>query len=104
MIALSKRSAICPPRPDRKKNGPMKTAAVRVISTARFSTPGANRIRNTSAFFKKLSLNAEKNWHQNKGAKRRDVIRWSDMVVIPLGRSKSNGSWNQNCEYFTQAG
>jgi hypothetical protein len=33
-----------------------------------------------------LSLNAEKNWHQNKGAKRRDVIRLSDIVVIPLGR------------------
>src|SRR5882724_4811824 len=79
MIALSKRSAICPPRPDRKKNGPMNTAAVSVISTARFSTPGANRIRNTSAFSRKLSLNAEKNWHQNKGAKRRDVIRWSDI-------------------------
>ena len=34
-----------------------------------------NRIRNTSAFFRKLSLNAEKNWHQNSGAKRREVIR-----------------------------
>jgi hypothetical protein len=43
------------------------------------SYPALNRIRNTSAFFKKLSLNAEKNWHQNKGAKRRDVIKWSDM-------------------------
>ena len=73
--ALSKRSAICPPRPDRKKKGAMNTAAVSVMSAARFSTPGANRIRKTNAFFRKLSLNAEKNWHQNKGAKRRDIIR-----------------------------
>src|SRR5689334_7681565 len=29
-------------------------------------------IRNARAFFRKLSLNTEKNWHQNKGAKRRD--------------------------------
>jgi hypothetical protein len=64
----------------------MKTPAVSVMSAPRFSTPGANRIRNTSAFFRKLSLNAEKNWHQNKGAKRRDVIRLSDIVVIPLGQ------------------
>src|SRR3954454_22438782 len=85
-IDLSKRSASCPPKPERKKKGPMKMAAVSVISASRLPTPGANRIRNTSAFFRKLSLNAEKNWHQNKGAKRRDVIRLSDML-IPLGRN-----------------
>ncbi len=78
-IDLSKRSAICPPRPERKKNGPMNTAAVSVIRISRFSTPGANRMRNTSAFFRKLSLNAEKNWHQNNGAKRRDSIRELDI-------------------------
>src|ERR1043166_8096821 len=78
-IDLSKRSAICPPRPARKKNGPMNTAAVSVISASRLVTPGANRIRNTSAFLRKLSLNAEKNWHQNSGAKRRDVIRELDI-------------------------
>jgi hypothetical protein len=33
-----------------------------------------------------LSLNAEKNWVQNSGAKRRDVIRLSDIEVIPLSR------------------
>ncbi len=27
----------------------------------------------------KLSLNAEKNWHQNSGAKRREVIRERNM-------------------------
>jgi hypothetical protein len=31
-------------------------------------------------------LNAEKNWVQNSGAKRRDVIRLSDIEVIPLSR------------------
>src|SRR3954469_18381988 len=78
---LSKRSAICPPSPERKKNGPMNTAAVSVTSefAVLSSYPALNRIRKTSAFFRKLSLNAEKNWHQNKGAKRRDVIRLSDI-------------------------
>ena len=58
----------------------MNTAAVSVISASRcLATPGANRIRKTSAFFRKLSLNAEKNWHQNSGAKRRDVIRELDI-------------------------
>ena len=32
-------------------------------------------MRKTSAVLRKLSLNAEKNWHQNSGAKRRVVIR-----------------------------
>ncbi|MNC96209.1 hypothetical protein D3C83_135180 [compost metagenome] len=68
----------------------MNTAAVSVISTSRLPTAGENRIRNTSASLRKLSLNAEKNWHQNSGAKRRDVISELDMV-IPLGR-KSSGS------------
>ena len=40
--------------------------------------PILNRIRNTSAFLRKLSLNAEKNWHQNSGAKRRDSSRGLD--------------------------
>src|ERR1041384_3199601 len=59
----------------------MKTAAVSVTSEFAVpeSYPALNRIRNTSAFFRKLSLNAEKNWHQNSGAKRRDVIRESDI-------------------------
>src|SRR3954467_14310721 len=78
-IDLSKRSASCPPRPERKKNGPMNTAAVSVISASRFPTPGANRIRKTSAFLRKLSLNAEKNWHQNSGAKRRVASKDDDM-------------------------
>ena len=36
-----------------------------------------NRIVITSAFFRKLSPKAEKNWHQNKGAKRRERRRLS---------------------------
>src|SRR5215211_2228265 len=49
----------------------MNTAAARVI---RPSEPCCtrNRMRNTSAFLRKLSLNAEKNWVQNSGANRRD--------------------------------
>src|SRR5687767_2141216 len=70
--ALSKRSASWPPRPERKKNGAMKTAPASVMS-ASASPPILKRIRKTSVFFKKLSLKAEKNWHQKSGAKRREV-------------------------------
>jgi hypothetical protein len=38
----------------------------------------------TSAVLRKLSPKAEKNWHQNRGAKRRVVIRDVDMVLPPL--------------------
>src|SRR5262245_29283032 len=34
----------------------------------------------TSAFFRKLSLRAEQNWHQNSGANRRDSIRLLTMA------------------------
>src|SRR5437868_7774996 len=61
----------------------MNTAAVSVISASRLPTPGAKRIRNTSAFLRKLSLNAEKNWHQNSGAKRRDQRSDLDSAMTP---------------------
>ncbi len=41
--------------------------------------PEWNRMRNTSAVLRKLSLNAAKNWHQNSGAKRLDSIRGGGM-------------------------
>ena len=50
----------------------MKTAAGKVMRDSAAEPPILNRIRNTRAFLRKLSLNAEKNWHQNSGAKRRD--------------------------------
>src|SRR5882757_3355622 len=52
----------------------MNTAAARVMRDSAAEPPILNRIRKTRAFFRKLSLNAEKNWHQNSGAKRRDSI------------------------------
>ena len=55
----------------------MKTGAVSVISISAFGPLSSYRSRKTSAFFRKLSLNAEKNWHQNSGAKRRVNIRES---------------------------
>src|SRR3954453_10015091 len=64
----------------------MNTAAASWVSGSAKLPPIWKTIRNANAFFRKLSLNAEKNWHQNKGAKRRDVIRLSDML-IPLGRN-----------------
>src|SRR5436190_20951966 len=66
----------------------MNTAAVSVISASRLVTPGANRISRTSAFFRKLSLKAEKNWHQNSGAKRREARSDCDINI-----SKDQGAW-----------
>src|SRR5579875_318072 len=47
----------------------MKTALAVVIKASPSAWP-PNRIRNTSAVRKKLSLNAAKNWQANSGAKR----------------------------------
>src|SRR6266403_6027209 len=79
--ALSKRSASSPPDADSKKNGAMKIAPAKLTSASPACPPILNRINKTSAFFSKLSLNAEKNWHQNNGAKRRDVR--SDCDIDP---------------------
>ncbi|GJE03770.1 hypothetical protein GMJLKIPL_5727 [Methylobacterium isbiliense] len=86
--ALSCRSASSPPSPERRKNGAMNAAPASVTraadppSTPPPAPPTPNRIRNTSAFLRKLSLKAEKNWHQNSGAKRRVVISDPDMVFL----------------------
>src|SRR6266446_3097244 len=53
----------------------MNTAAASVMSDSAAEPPILNRMRMTSAFLRKLSLNAEKNWHQKSGAKRREVMR-----------------------------
>ena len=50
----------------------------------------SNNSRKTSAFLRKLSLNAEKNWHQNSGAKRRVSSRDEDMGCI---RSIDRARW-----------
>src|ERR1041385_6407951 len=50
----------------------MNTAAASCVSGSARLPPIWKTIRNAKAFFRKLSLNAEKNWHQNRGAKRRD--------------------------------
>src|ERR1035437_7874623 len=57
----------------------MNTAAASVMRDSAAEPPILNRIRNTSAFFRKLSLNVEKNWYQNRGAKRLDSIRGGGM-------------------------
>ena len=80
----------------------MKIALASVISASAPAAPEWNRIRNTSAVFRKLSLNAAKNWHQNSGAKRLDSIRGGGMPLIiakfplagrapPIGKKKSGG-------------
>src|ERR1700686_4993764 len=57
----------------------MKIALASVIKASASTAPERNRIRNTSAVLRKLSLNAAKNWHQNSGAKRLDSIRGGGM-------------------------
>src|SRR5262245_61428913 len=64
----------------------MKTAAASVMSASASAPPIWNRMRKTSAFLRKLSLNAEKNWVQNRGAKRRVINKDEDMT-LPVVRS-----------------
>ena len=64
----------------------MKTPAANVTSTSPAWPPILNRISKASAFFRKLSLKAEKNWHQNSGANRR--VASSD---CDIGTSKVRG-------------
>src|SRR6516225_4939062 len=73
-------SASSPPRPERMKNGKMKTAPATVTSASPWpATAPYNRIM-TSAFFKTLSFSAEQNCAQNNGAKRRDDINCMIMI------------------------
>jgi hypothetical protein len=44
-----------------------------------------NRMRKTREFLRKLSLKAEKNWVQNRGAKRRVRSKDEDMAVPVVG-------------------
>src|SRR3979409_1317770 len=86
-IDLWKRAAISPPSAGRKKTGPMKPAAVSVMSEPESVIEGVNRIKKTSEFLRKLSLKALKNWHQKSGAKRRVVIRLQN-IVAPKGPAR----------------
>ena len=54
-------------------------APASVIRASESSPAILKRIRKTSEFFRKLSLKALKNWHQNKGAKRLVVSRLEDI-------------------------
>src|SRR5215469_13914347 len=81
--ALSKRSASCPPKADNRKNGAMKRPPANVTSTSPACPPILKRISKASAFFRKLSLKAEKNWHQNSGANRRVASSDCDIDVLP---------------------
>src|SRR3954465_7922685 len=76
--------------PERRKNGPMNTAPASVTSASAFEPATLNRIRKTSAFFRKLSLKAEKNWHQNSGANRREVMsEWDTAGLSVRGRRET---------------
>src|SRR5215470_5691025 len=77
--ALSKRSASSPPIADRIKYGKMKMAVASPIRNSAFGAAHLNRISKASAFFRKLSLKALKNWHQNSGANRRVASRLDDI-------------------------
>src|ERR1700686_3483587 len=75
------------------KNGKMKIAPASEIRASESPPAHLYRIRKTSEFFRKLSLKALKNWHQNRGANRRVVKRLVDMQgiraqVAALGRQR----------------
>src|SRR4051812_50190637 len=63
----------------------MKTAAASVINASASEPPMWNRMRKTREFLRKLSLKAEKNWVQNRGAKRRVRSKDEDMAVSVVG-------------------
>src|ERR1019366_8951374 len=60
----------------------MKMALASVIKASASAAPERNRIRNTSAVLRKLSLNAAKNWHQNSGAKLLEKIGGGGIAAI----------------------
>src|SRR5262245_11418139 len=69
----------------------MKTAAASVISASASAPPMWNSRRKTSEVLRKLSLNAAKNWVQNRGAKRRVISRDEDMAfpLAPSGAARA---------------
>ncbi len=75
MTALSCESAISPPSAEKGIAGRTKAIEAIRIFMLPPSPPKRNRISITSMLRTKLSLKAERNWHQNSGANRRDVIR-----------------------------
>src|SRR5262245_30105898 len=84
----------------------MKTAAASVISASASAPPIWNSRRKTSEVLRKLSLNAAKNWVQNRGAKRRVISRDEDMAfpLVPTGagpRCATNAG--SVCSLFPQA-
>jgi hypothetical protein len=62
-------------------------APASVIKTAELAPDTSNKMTKTSAVLRKLSPNAAKNWHQNKGAKRRVVISDTDILLSPFACS-----------------
>ena len=64
----------------------MKIAPAMVTNPAPPAWPSWKTIRKTSAFLRKLSLKAAKNWHQNSGANR--------FVVKSLRNMASSGYLN----------
>src|SRR6266403_3824046 len=73
----------------------MKTAAASVMSASASAPPMRNRMRKTSAFLRKLSLKAEKNWVQNRGAKRRVINRDEDMALPPVPNGRATPTARQ---------
>ncbi len=63
----------------------MSVAVASVTSDAPLSPPILNNTKNASAFFKRLSFKAAKNWHQKSGAKRRARSRDRDMAASIRG-------------------
>ena len=64
------------------KEGNISAAPASVISDSESGPDNLNKIKNTSEFFRKLSLNALKNWHQKSGAKRLLAIKVVNTILV----------------------
>ncbi len=82
--ALSYLSASWPASDENKKKGRIKTAPASAPIDGPFSSASRYTTSIASAFFRRLSLSAERNWHQNNAAKRRAVIRAVNMQAPVL--------------------
>src|ERR1700747_1588973 len=80
----------------------MNTAAASVISASASAPPIWNSRRKTSEVLRKLSLNAAKNWVQNRGAKRRVISRDEDMA-FPLVPGGAAPKMREQCVQLTGA-
>jgi len=91
MRALSYLSASSPPIADKSRNGRMKIPPAAVTRAAP-SPAICTRMTKIRVFFRKLSLNADRNWVQNSGANFRVVMRLRDIGLSSFASGRLDHS------------